>query len=483
MSLRRLKNLLLGENTSPWDNEVLGTGLKYLVAETVVFCLLVLFVEYRILAHTTKHIGKHVQTWLGTKPAPVSGDYATSGEDIDVQKERRRVLSQDGPTDDLVCIKELTKVYRGRGNSRSAITAVDRLCLGIPKGECFGFLGVNGAGKTTTIKMITGEIDSTSGIAYVKGLDCDLQRTEVRRYMGYCPQFDPLFDLMTAREHLLMYARIRGIQPDDISKKVNDVLETVGLVMYADIPAGTYSGGNKRKLSLGLALIGEPSVVFLDEPSSGMDPVSRRFMWDVIEAVAKDCCVILTTHSMEECEALCGRLGIMVAGKLQCLGSIQHLKNRFGKGYSVECKMSPKHFDDYVVFMKERFPGAAVVERLTNGILRFELPSNGINLADIFGQIEKNKGRLHVKDYSVSQTSLEQVFIQIAQNDGKKAASPSRDYSHQNDEQKGASIVEENIPEQKEAGFSQDVIEMKQGTVAIQGTIATSELSGIVHTV
>uniref|UniRef100_A0A7S0D712 ABC transporter domain-containing protein n=2 Tax=Amorphochlora amoebiformis TaxID=1561963 RepID=A0A7S0D712_9EUKA len=266
--------------------------------------------------------------------------------------------------------------------------------------------------------MITGDIDSSYGNAYVMGMDVVTQKTEVRKRMGYCPQFDPLFDRMTAREHLWMYARIRGIHKEDIPEKTNRLLETVGLTIYADIPAGTYSGGNKRKLSLALALIGEPSVVFLDEPSSGMDPVSRRFMWDVIAEVSTKCCVILTTHSMEECEALCSRIGIMVSGTLRCLGSVQHLKARFGKGYNLEAKLSPEKFERFETFIHGHFADAIQVEKLSNGILRYEMPrTKSLSLASIFGLMEKNKGVLEIRDYSVSQSSLEQVFIQIAQQD------------------------------------------------------------------
>lgn len=161
----------------------------------------------------------------------------------------------------------------------------------------------------------------------------------VRRLIGYCPQHDALLDLLTVREHLHLYARIKGIRSDVIDSVVNVKMQQMDLVDFADKQAGTLSGGNKRKLSVAIAMIGQPRVVFLDEPSTGMDPVARRYMWDVISALttrAGDCSVILTTHSMEEAEALCTRIGIMVNGQLRCLGSSQHLKNRFGQGFELE---------------------------------------------------------------------------------------------------------------------------------------------------
>jgi len=329
--------------------------------------------------------------------------------------------------------------------------AVDSLCLGIPRGQCFGFLGINGAGKTTTLKMVTGDIDATSGNAYVMGMDCVDQETEARKHMGYCPQFDPLFDLMTGNEHLRMYARIRGVEKSAIEARVSGILDTVGLTMYADVPAGTYSGGNKRKLSLALALVGEPSVVFLDEPSSGMDPVSRRFMWDVIKKVAKRCCVILTTHSMEECEALCSRIGIMVDGRLRCLGSSQHLKQRFGKGYKLEAKMNPKRMKSFQAFMTKNFPTAVIVEVLSNGIVRYEMERGKANLANIFKVIEAAKAGLGVTEWSVSQSSLEQVFIQIAQ-EGE-----SEENKHQLVPED--SINQQSIFEAKESKYSKNMLD------------------------
>ena len=161
----------------------------------------------------------------------------------------------------------------------------------------------------------------------------------VRRRIGFCPQFDALFDLLTGREHLTLYAHIKGISATDVPQVVEGKIAEMGLTEYADRAAGSYSGGNKRKLSVAIAMIGEPSLVFLDEPSTGMDPVARRHMWEIISDIVtkrETCSLILTTHSMEECEALCTRMGIMVGGVLRCLGSSQRLKSRYGHGFQLE---------------------------------------------------------------------------------------------------------------------------------------------------
>ncbi|CAM9274541.1 unnamed protein product, partial [Hapterophycus canaliculatus] len=133
-----------------------------------------------------------------------------------------------------------------------------------------------------------------------------------------------------------------GIPAAKRDAAVNQKIEEMGLGRYAEKPAGGYSGGNKRKLSVAMAMIGDPKIVFLDEPSTGMDPMARRFMWNVIMRIvteSKECAMILTTHSMEECEALCQRIGIMVGGRLRCLGTSQHLKTRFGKGFQLEARV------------------------------------------------------------------------------------------------------------------------------------------------
>ena len=196
-------------------------------------------------------------------------------------------------------------------------------------------MGVNGAGKTSTLACLTGERFKSSGQAFIHGISIDDQ-IKCRRFVGYCPQFDALFDLLTAKEHLKFYGRLKGLKGQELKDQTDLLLKVLSLTKYRNRKAGTYSGGNKRKLSVAIAMIGNPPVVFLDEPSTGMDPMSRRLMWEFIRNTMSGRCVVLTTHSMEECEALCHRLGIMVKGQLRCLGTPQHLKSKFGKGYQLD---------------------------------------------------------------------------------------------------------------------------------------------------
>ena len=191
------------------------------------------------------------------------------------------------------------------------------------------------------MSILTAEFPPSGGDAFLAGFSVSNQPEQTRKRIGYCPQFDAHFACMTGFEHIELYAVIKGVQKDILKEIVSAKLEEVGL-SEADgnrLSSG-YSGGMKRKLSVACATIGSPSIAFLDEPSTGMDPVSRRDLWKVIGRIVQGgTSVVLTTHSMEECEALCSRISIMAGGRLRCLGSAQHLKNRFGQGYQIEMKV------------------------------------------------------------------------------------------------------------------------------------------------
>ncbi|KAI2662111.1 Phospholipid-transporting ATPase ABCA1 [Labeo rohita] len=184
--------------------------------------------------------------------------------------------------------------------------------------RCFGLLGINGAGKTTTFKMLTGDISPTAGDAFVNGYSIRTEMQLVQQNMGYCPQFDAINDLLTGREHLEFYARLRGVPEKEVSMVAEWGIQKLGLVKYSEKSAGTYSGGNKRKLSTAMALIGCPPLIFLVKGFHELHNESH------LNAAGSRSCSL----GMEECEALCTRMAIMVNGHFKCLGSIQHLKSR-----------------------------------------------------------------------------------------------------------------------------------------------------------
>ncbi|KAM9280081.1 retinal-specific phospholipid-transporting ATPase ABCA4 [Cariama cristata] len=383
--------------SNPFQWDFVGKNLFAMAVQGIAFFILNLLMQHRLFS---------TRWFAETAMSPLIG------EDEDVAEERNRIMNGGNKTD-ILELKELTKIYAGRHKP-----AVDRLCVGIRPGECFGLLGVNGAGKTTTFKMLTGDTDVTSGDAVVAGNSILTHISNVHQNMGYCPQFDAIDDLLTGREHLYLYARLRGIPAEEIKRVAEWGIQTLGLPMYADHLAGTYSGGNKRKLSTAIALIGCPPLVLLDEPTTGMDPQSRRLLWDSIVSVLRDGrAVVLTSHSMEECEALCTRLAIMVKGTFKCLGTIQQLKYKFGDGYIVTLKIKapksglPPDPTPAEQFIRINFPGSLQREKHYN-MLQYQICSS--SLAKIFRLIISNKENLNIEEYSVSQTTLDQVFVNFA---------------------------------------------------------------------
>uniref|UniRef100_A0A8C1ZQN3 ATP binding cassette subfamily A member 1 n=1 Tax=Cyprinus carpio TaxID=7962 RepID=A0A8C1ZQN3_CYPCA len=369
-----------GENRfrSPLEWDMVGKNLFAMAVEGVVFFIITVLIQYRFFFEPN------------AKLSPIGE------EDEDVARERQRIMSGAGQGD-ILELRQLTKVYK-----RKQKPAVDRLCVGIPPGECFGLLGVNGAGKTSTFKISY----------YIRTDEID----EVHQNMGYCPQFDAINDLLTGREHLEFYAILRGVPEKEVCEVAEWGIRKLGLVKYVDKKAGSYSGGNMRKLSTAISLIGAPPVVFLDEPTTGMDPKARRALWNCIHSVIKEGrSVVLTSHSMEECEALCTRMAIMVNGRFRCLGSVQHLKNRFGDGYTIILRVAGPDPDLQPVmkFIESELPGSTLKEKHRN-MLQYQLPSSLTSLAHIFSILAKNKEFLRIEDYSVSQTTLDQVFVNFA---------------------------------------------------------------------
>ncbi|XP_069128746.1 phospholipid-transporting ATPase ABCA1-like [Argopecten irradians] len=393
-----------GGPPSPFEFDQVGKNLLALFITGIVFFILNILVEYNFC------LRRGLRCYWQRKPTHAS----LEDEDPDVARERKRVMEKKNTEDDVLRLECLTKMYGLRGK-KGRNTAVDNLCVGVPKGQCFGLLGVNGAGKTTTFKMLTGDVSVTEGNAYVNGHSILTDMVSVHRSIGYCPQFDAFDNLLTGREILSFYARLRGVPEKDIKEVAEWAVRRLNLTQYADKLSEGYSGGNKRKLSTAISLIGNPSIIFLDEPTTGMDPRARRFLWNCINAIVKDGrSVILTSHSMEECEALCSRLGIMVNGRFMCMGSTQHLKNRFGEGYTVIFRVAGERPNLKAVhnFITHQFEGAELKEKHYN-MVQYQLKSD-VKLSALFKQIEGVKRALKIEDYSVSQTTMDQVFINFA---------------------------------------------------------------------
>ncbi|CAF3401063.1 unnamed protein product [Rotaria sp. Silwood1] len=330
--------------------------------------------------------------------------------DGDVMEERHRILHPNETNHDILQAKSLTKVFR-RATGQSLL-AVDHLCFGISKGQCFGLLGINGAGKTTTFKMITGDVRPTSGDCFLYEKQIRTQACERPGSIGYCPQFDAVDGYLTSREALMCYAKLIGIT--DREHVVNLTLKKFHMESFANRIIRTYSGGMRRKLSVAVAMLGQPDLILLDEPTNGMDPGNRRIVWNnIIKAKKQDKAILLTSHSMAECDVLCSRLAIMVNGQFKCLGTPQHLKHRFGTGYYLKLRLEDESSIQIASNIVHQYlPDSNMTERHGTR-LEYNIPKT-YTLSKIFGFIETNKNLMNVIDYSLSQTTLEHVFLRFA---------------------------------------------------------------------
>ncbi|KAJ8755578.1 hypothetical protein K2173_022157 [Erythroxylum novogranatense] len=358
-----------------FDWNVTGASICYLGIEGISYFLLTLALEilpfHKVNLFSIKQHWRYVSkfgcntssSYLEPLLEYPSGSVGHDlDDDIDVKTERSRVLS--GSIENaIIYLRDLRKVYPGGRQGKKV--AVSSLSFSVQPGECFGFLGTNGAGKTTTLSMLSGEESPTDGTAFIFGKDIRLDPKAVRRHIGYCPQYDALLEFLTVQEHLELYARIKGVSDYRVDDVVMDKMMEFDLLKHAEKPSFTLSGGNKRKLSVAIAMIGDPPIVFLDEPSTGMDPIAKRFMWEVISRLSTrqgKTAVILTTHSMNEAQALCTRIGIMVGGRLRCIGSPQHLKTRFGNHLELEVKpseISPLDLENLCQMIRERLLNAS----------------------------------------------------------------------------------------------------------------------------
>ncbi len=233
------------------------------------------------------------------------------------------------PSKHPIVVQDLTKKF-------GDFTAVDHISFYVQRGEVYGWLGPNGAGKTTTIRMLLGLLKPTSGRAFVLGYDPATQAKEMQAHVGYMSQQFTLYHDLTARENIRFYGQAYGLSGRRLRQREAEILEMAGLVGRERVLTANLSGGWKQRLALGCAIIHEPSVVFLDEPTAGVDPISRREFWDLIYGMAKrGVTVLVTTHYMDEAE-LCQRVGFLSRGRLIALDSPDQLKRTYMRGQVLE---------------------------------------------------------------------------------------------------------------------------------------------------
>lgn len=208
-------------------------------------------------------------------------------------------------------------------------TAVDHISFEIRRGEIFGFLGANGAGKTTAIRMLTGLLSPSSGTALVAGYDVYRESEAIKRAIGYMSQKFSLYEDLTIRENIRLYGGLYGLSGREITDRTQRMLSRLGLERSADLAVRAIPLGWRQKLAFSVALLHQPRIVFLDEPTGGVDPITRRQFWEMIyQAAAEGTTVLVTTHYMDEAE-YCDRISIMVAGRIGALGTPAELKRQF----------------------------------------------------------------------------------------------------------------------------------------------------------
>ncbi|XP_055430966.1 ATP-binding cassette sub-family A member 9-like isoform X4 [Bubalus kerabau] len=342
------------------------------------------------------------------------------GEDEDVQTERRRtadaVATPDAEEKPAIVASCLRKEYAGRKKNcfakRKKKVATRNVSFCVKKGEVIGLLGHNGAGKSTTIKMITGDTRPTAGQVLLAGGSGGAPPG----FLGYCPQESALWPGLTVREHLEVSAAVKGLRRVDAEAAITRLADALKLQDQMELPAKALPEGAKRKLSFALSVLGSPAVLLLDEPTTGMDPEGQLQMWQLIRASFRNTArgALLTTHSMAEAEAVCDRVAIMVSGSLRCIGSIQHLKSKFGRDYLLEMKLkSLARLEALHAEVLRIFPQAARQERFASLVV-YKLPVEDVHpLSHAFFSLETVKQNFDLEEYSLSQCSLEQVFLEL----------------------------------------------------------------------
>ena len=232
-----------------------------------------------------------------------------------------------------ILVQNLTKRF-------GAFTAVEDVSFNVQAGEVFGWLGPNGAGKTTTIRMLLGLIKPTSGEAFVSGFNSATQTKLVHAHVGYMSQQFTLYNDLTAMQNIRFYGGVHGLPSDELRRRISEIIQMAGLEGRENTLTGSLSGGWKQRLALGCAIVHHPKVVFLDEPTAGVDPISRRQFWELIYQMAKEgVTMLVTTHYMDEAE-LCQRVGFISAGRLVALDTVSQLKLTQMRGQVLEINVS-----------------------------------------------------------------------------------------------------------------------------------------------
>lgn len=390
-----------------------GGPILYLVLQVIWLGVLSVWVDGGLPYIPLLHLLKRKHTAAASSDSSTElRDLAATGQD-DVRAEATRTLDTES---DLLRVLNVTKRFGSN-------VAVDDVTFGLSPGEVLALLGPNGAGKSTLVNMIQSEFASTRGTIYLCGQDS--RSLSARKHLGVCPQHDCL-DLLSTRQHLTLYARIKGVR--NVKDNVASLMERLDLAPHARTMAAKLSGGNKRKLSLAIALMGMPPVLVLDEPTTAMDAMAKRSFWRLIESIANDHSILLTTHSMEEADRLASRTAIM-ASRMLAIGSTAQLRSKYGGGYSISLTLASapnsthEEMGAVLAWMHQHAPGQVKLEReMLRGQIRFTMaPAQVVAGVEnkppaaiaMWNLIDENKDALGIAFYSIGGATLANAFNNV----------------------------------------------------------------------
>ncbi|XP_032947447.1 ATP-binding cassette sub-family A member 6 isoform X2 [Rhinolophus ferrumequinum] len=347
-------------------------------------------------------------------------------EDEDVQAERIRTaaaLTAANSEKPVIIASCLHKEYAGQKkrcfSKRKKKIAARNISFCVKKGEILGLLGPNGAGKSSSIRMIAGITKPTAGEVQLKGCSSILghQGDDMVKFLGYCPQENALWPNLTVREHLEVFAAVKGLRKSDAAVAISRLVDTFKLREQLNVPVHKLTAGATRKLCFVRSMLGNSPILILDEPSTAMDPIGQQQMWQMIQAAIKNTekGALLITHYLAEAEAICDRIAIMVNGRLRSIGSIQHLRSKLGKDYILQLKVKETSQVTLVhTEILKLFPQAAQQERYPS-FLTYKLPAGDVHpLSQAFHQLEAVKHKFNLEEYSLSQFTLEKVFLELS---------------------------------------------------------------------
>jgi len=309
-----------------------------------------------------------------------------------------------------IAVEDLKKTYQPKTRKGVEVRALEGISFQVSRGEFFGLLGPNGAGKTTTIGILTTRVMPTGGQAKIEGIDVARNPVAVKRRIGVVPQVNNLDRSLTAREILQFHAEYFGLPKHQREHNARQLVERFELADRIDEKVTSYSGGMVQRLKIARALMHDPAILFLDEPTTGLDPQSRRSMWDLLsELNAKGLTILLTTHNMEEADQLCRRIAIIDHGKLLALDSPAQLKRSVPGGYLIELQIRGEVTESFVVALGS-LPGVVDVKPDHDRVRIYADRADGL-LANAM-RLLSNDGVM-VTDAHVAEPSLENLFLHL----------------------------------------------------------------------